>query len=677
MSLLSVNVFSLSRNFMFFLCFIGLFSTNIKAQVIWDKTYGGTLNDYGNIIIPAVDGDGFLIGGTSRSGSGYFKSAPNYGGEDFWIVRIDTQGNRLWDKSYGGLNGDDGLNCIIPTSDGGYLLGGRSNSSMGNHKSEDALFKDFPDVWIIKIDTQGNKLWDKTLGGSSHDGIAGMIETSDGGFMLAVGSRAETHDSDFDNDSLLFDKSELGRGVFDFWLIRIDPNGNKLWDKLYGGNYYDGLVGFIPTKDGNYLFAGYSSSDAGYEKSENNMAGTTGNVDWPTDYWVLKIDPQGNKIWDNTIGGYDGDVSEDIISTPDGGFLIGGFSYSEYGADKSENNTPALSANNADYWLVKIDSNGTKIWDRTYGGTQGDFMNDIVVSPHGFIYMKGSSYSDMGHDKTLNTKGGRANNEPDIWIVKTDLQGNILGDMTLGGSNWDSPRNAILTGDDSLLIIAHSDSPIGYDKTSPNLGGSDFWLLNVKFKKDAVDIVPPISIDDWILTCRFCDIWGHPWEDIIDIEYRFWRTELGVEAATSRLAYGGAGNHRDVVYWENDTDLAIEFYPDLQAGEYQFQMRGKLSNRSYTEWTNPTTFEIAGSRVEAFPNPVRNRLHVVYQASRAEEVQVKIMDQMGQVLISQSHYAIEGTNEWSLDLGRLGSALLTLEIISDFHEPYTKRLLRD
>jgi len=671
MSLLNVNVFSLSRNFMFFLCFIGLFSTNLKAQVIWDKTFGGSNMDYGRIIIPAVDGDGFLIGGISKSGSGNHKSAPHYGEDDYWIVRIDAQGNRLWDKSYGGLD-DDLLICMIPTSDGGYLLGGRSNSSMGNHKSEDALFKDFTDIWIIKIDAQGNKLWDKTFGGSSDDSIVGMIETTDGGFILAAGSMDEMYDSDFENDSLLFDKSELGRGSSDFWVIRIDSNGNKLWDKIYGSNRSEWVSSFIPTNDGNYLLVGHSSSDAGFEKSENNIAGTTGNLLLSYDYWVLKIDPQGNKIWDNTIGGYGEDAPHDMVSTLDGGFLIGGYSFSEYGADKSEN-----SKGHDDYWLVKIDSNGTKIWDRTYGGTQGDFINDIVVSPHGFIYMLGWSVSDMGHDKTLNTKGGRANNEPDIWIVKTDLQGNILEDMTLGGSNWDTHRNAILTGNDSLLIIAHSDSPIGYDKTSPNLGGYDFWLLNVKFKKDAVDIVPPISIDDWILTCRFCDIWGHPWEDIIDIEYRFWRTELGVETATNRLAYDGARTHRDVVYWENDTDLAIEFYPDLAAGEYQFQMRGKLSNRSYTEWTTPTTFEIAGSRVEAFPNPVRNTLNVIYQASRAEEVQVKVMDQMGQVLLSQSHYAIEGTNEWSLDLGRLGSALLTLEINSDYHEPYTKRLLRD
>lgn len=675
MSILSISISSLSRNFFLFLCIIYIPCSQVNAQVIWDKTYGGTYDDYGEVIIPAVDGDGFLIGGVSGSESGNHKSASHYGGADYWIVRVDDQGNRLWDKSYSGLNGDDRLECIIPTSDGGYLLGGESNSLMGNHKSENALFKNLSDVWIIKIDAQGNKLWDKTLGGSSNDGVAGMVQTSDGGFILAATSMAETYDFDFENDSLLFDKSELGRGVSDFWLIRIDSNGNKLWDKLYGSNYFEGLSSFIPTKDGNYLLVGSSSSDAGYEKSEKNIAGTTGNVFAPLDYWVLKIDPQGNKIWDNTIGGFDDDAPYDVFSTSDGGFLIGGYSYSEYGADKSENNTPSPSLNNADYWLVKIDSNGTKIWDRTYGGSNQDFMHDIVVSSNGFIYMLGWSVSDMGHDKTLNTKGG--NNEIDIWIVKTYPQGNILGDMSLGGSTKDYAENAILIGEDSLLIIARSDSPISYDKTSPNLGNGDYWLLNVKFKADINYDSWLISIDDWILTCRFCDIWGHPWEDIIDIEYRFWRTELGVEAATSRLAYSGSRTHRDVVYWENDTDLAIAFYPDLAAGEYQFRMRGKLSNRSYNEWTEPTTFEIEGSRVEAFPNPVRNRLHVVYQASRAEEVQVTIMDQMGQVLLSESHYAIEGANEWSLDLGRLGSELLTLEITNDYHEPYTKRLLRE
>jgi len=676
MSLSSINVFSIPRNFMLFLCIIYISFSHVNAQVIWDKTYGGTSGDLGKVIIPAVDGDGFLIGGVSGSGSGNHKSAPHYGGADYWIVRIDAQGNRLWDKSYSGLNsglnGRDWLECMIPTSDGGYLLGGWSKSDKGYHKSESPLYiyHHHSDIWIIKIDAQGNKLWDKTIGSSSGDLISDIIETADGGFLLAGISMSEGSDDDPLNDNLLFDKSELGgRGLTDYWIVKIDAQGNKVWDKIYGGSYYDNLQKCLATSDGNYLLVGHSSSNAGYEKSEDRFTSSV----WDEDFWVLKIDPLGNKIWDNTIGGTDRDWSRDAINTPDGGYLIGGHSKSPKSGKKSQNNPTDSWA----MWLIKLDADGNKIWDRTYDGDRDDHLSKIGLSQDNSILLVGYSKSDMGHDKTLNPKGGRGNNEYDIWIVKTDLQGNILGDMTIGGTKRDEAEDAFVFSEDSIMIVAYSKSPISYDKASPNLGGSDFWLLNVKFNKDAVYIVPPFSIDDWILTCRFCDIWGHPWEDIIDIEYRFWRTELGVEAATSRLAYSGSRTHRDVVYWENDTDLAIEFYPDLAAGEYQFQMRGKLSNRSYTEWTEPTTFEIAGSRVEAFPNPVRNTLNVVYQASRAEEVQVKVMDQMGQVLFSQSYHAIEGTNEWSLGLGRSCHGLLTLEISSDYHGPYTKRLLRE
>jgi hypothetical protein len=147
----------------------------------WDKTYGGSLRDIGRLLVAAPDG-GFLLGGTSQSDISGEKSVASRGEFDYWIMKIDREGNKLWDKAYGG-NGDDEIKTMITTPDGGFLLGGTSTSDSSGEKSENSRGE--YDYWIVKIDREGNKLWDKTYGGNNYDGLGSIIATPDGGFLLA------------------------------------------------------------------------------------------------------------------------------------------------------------------------------------------------------------------------------------------------------------------------------------------------------------------------------------------------------------------------------------------------------------------------------------------------------------------------------------------------------------
>jgi hypothetical protein len=240
-----------------------------------------------------------------------------------------------WDKRFGGSGGDVG-NGVTATTDGGYLLAGYSSSPADGDKSEGTRGSN--DYWAVKIAADGSKVWDKRFGGSSNDYCESVTATTDGGYLLAGYSYSPADG----------DKSEASRGSYDYWAVKIDANGAKLWDKRFGGSGSDVCNGVTATTDGGYLLAGYSESPADGDKSE----GTRGS----NDYWAVKINASGTKVWDKRFGGSGGDVGNGVTATTDGGYLLAGYSASDDAdGDKSE-----AGRGNSDYWAVKIDANGNK-----------------------------------------------------------------------------------------------------------------------------------------------------------------------------------------------------------------------------------------------------------------------------------------------------------------------------
>ncbi len=353
---------------------------------LWDKTIGGNNDDYLHSALATSDG-GYLLAGFSDSDASGDKSENGKGGDDYWVIKIDEDGNKLWDKTIGG-NNDDYLHSVLATSDGGYLLAGFSDSDASGDKSENG--KGGNDYWVVKIDANGNKLWDKTIGGNNDDYLHSVLATS-GGYLLAG----------FSDSDASVDKSELSKGGDDYWVIKIDENGDKLWDKTIGGNNNDNLYSALTTSDGGYLLAGSSRSYASGDKSENKR----GTVD----YWAVKLDANGNKLWDKTIGGYNYDLLNSVLSTPDEGYLLVGYSTSYASGDKSEN----LIGGYSDYWAVKLDANGNKIWDKNIGGRDDDRYVVATLSPNGNYLLAGTSESNFSGDKSENSKG-----EYDYWVIK-------------------------------------------------------------------------------------------------------------------------------------------------------------------------------------------------------------------------------------------------------------------
>lgn len=335
-----------------------------QDTIEWQKTYGGSDDDRGQEIIQTQDG-GYAVIGTSASND--FDVSENNGSQDFWILKLDTQGNITWEKSFG-FQGDDMGVSVIQTLDLGYLVTGvldvTSSNGQGN-TNRSVTRHAGGDYWAIKLDASGTFQWSRFFGGNFTDTAEGAVELPDGGFIIAGGSDSE--DTDITSN----------KGTYDFWVIRINASGDLIWEKSFGGMETDEARAITQANDGNIVIAGETRSNT-LDVSGNNGA---------ADFWIIKIDTNGNLIWQKTLGGSGFDVARDISVTQDDGFLITGSSRSTDG-DVSENK------GQNDAWALKTDSSGNIQWEKSIGGTNIDFAYSIVELNNRSVIVVGDTTSD-------------------------------------------------------------------------------------------------------------------------------------------------------------------------------------------------------------------------------------------------------------------------------------------
>lgn len=368
------------------------------GNIEWQKTIGGISDDVVRIVHQMQDG-GYIIGAYSRSDSSQFKTENSMGGCDLWILRLNSNGNILWQNTIGG-NNDDYLASINTTNDMGFILGGISNSNISGDKTENCL--GYQDYWVVKIDSLGDIEWQKTLGATGYDYLNNVLQTSDGGYIVA-GYRFTVMWNQYN-------------------LIKLDSSGNVQWEKLIGGSLNDELGAFKLTSDGGYILGGASNSNASGDKTENRY-GTY-------DYWVIKTDSIGNKQWDNTIGGTAGCTLTSIEQTTDFGYVIGGYSDSDIKGDKTENRIGGK-----DVWILKIDSVGSVLWQNTIGTFNDDYISSIASTATGQVIACWTN-SDALIDKKENSMGGK-----DFWIIKLTSNFNQITGSSYVDINGDAIKN--------------------------------------------------------------------------------------------------------------------------------------------------------------------------------------------------------------------------------------------
>lgn len=433
---------------LFFLFFTLTITYAQDPQIIWENGVGGDHIDELLTATGTTDG-GVIGGGRSRSGISGDKSEGQIGGfgYDYWVVKLDNNGVLEWENTIGGDNNDH-LNSIIQTSDGGYLIGGETASDISGDKDEDSWGWDY---WVLKLNSSGVIVWQNTIGGTGSDYLMSVAQTSEGGFILAGHS----------NSDASIDKTENSIGFQDYWVVKIDAVGEIEWDHTIGGTNNEYVEEIIQTSDGGYMLVGNSYSDISGDKTEDQI----GSID----FWIVKLDATGEVLWDNTIGGFDSDYLETIIQTSDGGYLIGGQSVSDAGADKEEN-----SMGESDYWVLKLDQNGSIVWQNTIGGNRNEYVGVVMEDADGGYLVGGGSNTWLDGDKTDDTNGGF-----DYWVLKLNSTGNIVWQNSIGGTNHDIINKLIKSPDGDYILVGDSASDASGDKSENGYGHEDYWFVKI------------------------------------------------------------------------------------------------------------------------------------------------------------------------------------------------------
>ncbi|GGB82375.1 hypothetical protein [Dyadobacter sediminis] len=355
----------------------------------WEKNFGGTQDEFLTTIV-TVPG-GYLLGGLSYSAAETGKTAALLGECDFWLVKMDSNGNQLWDKTYGGTTTDI-IEDIIPVQNG-FLLGGYSNSQPAPDKTAPAKSSDY---WIVRTDAQGQRLWDKSFGGTDYDFLFSMAYDKNNRQIMLSGYSLSAKDQD--------GKTAQDYGQEDYWIVRVNEEGDKLAEYSLGGSAVD--KAFTSAFDGSLLIGGPSDSHGGTGSKSMGMARNLGK----NDFYVGKYSGDGDKLWDKTYGGPEEDKLL-FISPVSGGLLLGGQSASDSSQTKSAPNNGKL-----DGWIVKVDSTGKKLMDVTFGGKEDDTINVIIKLKDGSYLLCGDSSSPEDANKQAASFGNA-----DFWAVKIKL----------------------------------------------------------------------------------------------------------------------------------------------------------------------------------------------------------------------------------------------------------------
>lgn len=443
----------LKSNLKFYITAFSLFITHYifsqAPEIEWQNTIGGSSEDMLFCVDQTSDG-GYILGGASLSGNSGDKTEDSLG-FDYWVIKLNSLGDIVWQNSIGG-DGYETLNSIEETSDGGYILGGLSTSGISGDKTEASSGNDY---WVVKLNSTGDIEWQNTIGGSADDRLYDVAQTTDGGYILGGVSTS----------GISGDKTEAHIGLYnDYWVIKLNSTGGIVWQNTIGGTGQDELRSVEQTSDGGYILGGHSyTTGISGDKTEANV----GLV--KSDYWVIKLNSTGSIEWQNTIGGDNYDYLNSIAQTSDGGYFLGGESISGISGDKNEANLGIY-----DYWVIKLNSTGSIMWQNTIGGSQNEHLNSISQTEDGGYILGGESASGISGDKTEICLGSQ-----DYWIIKLNSSGGIEWENTIGGINYDYFKSIAQTADGGYLLGGFTTSGISVDKTEACLGFYDYWVIKL------------------------------------------------------------------------------------------------------------------------------------------------------------------------------------------------------
>jgi hypothetical protein len=471
-----------------------------------NASFGGSYDDELYSIQRTSDA-GYIATGRTKS---YGEN--NY---DLFLIKADKTGNILWQKNYGGAREDEGYS-VEETADGGYIVAGRTRSyGSGMY-----------DVWLMKVDPSGEKTWDKAFGGALDDEASSIKQTIDGGFIIAGNTKS------------------FGSGMYDVWLLKIDQFGGKIWDKTIGGSRDDMGDSIQETSDGGFVVAG--------------TTGSWGNGD--ADALLIKIDSNGNEQWKKTFGGPRSERNPwsrgwSVQQTSDGGFAMLG-------------STNSLGSGGYDIWFIKTDANGDKIADKIYGGAYDEEGGSLVETREGHHILIGSTRS-FG-------SGGF-----DAWLIMTDQNGEKIWDQTFG-SKLDDKGYSVIQTDDGSSVFAGKTTPYIAQTTRRSSACYD----------DCQQKEPATYYDGWLVAIRS----AHPMIEIQPADYSACEDQEArfnvVATGNGPITYQWLKNGSQIAGATTDTYI-IPAAKLADAGSY----RVRVSNACGSIESNPAVLAVSSKPV--------------------------------------------------------------------------------
>jgi gliding motility-associated-like protein len=422
-----------------------LFCSSLFAQLPalhWANKYGGSEVDIPFTIKFTADG-GTIAAGYTDSQDGDVSNVPTREYWDLWVAKLDRCGNLQWEKVLGGSNYETARD-IEATSDGGYIVVGETNSSDGGVVSG---FGGTKDIWLLKLDANGNLSWQKRFGGNGLDIGNHIHMLSDGSFYILASSSS--------NDGDITGNHGTG-GFTDGVIMKFDAGGNLQWSRCYGGSKNEELLDMEVINNRMYVSGYANSTDGDIPPSQKNY-----------DVWLLALDMSGNKIYSKVYGGSQNDVAYSMTRGNDGTLTLAGYTTSNDGMVSG-------AKGGQDYWVVNINTAGNLVWQKDLGGSDAEYANSVITDYDGGYIVGGISYSSNGD--ISNPLG-----EGDYWVVKLDAAGTVLWKQNLGGSGNDHLRFLIhQPANKEYYLAGDSDSGDGEFNNANSQGETDFGIIKLK-----------------------------------------------------------------------------------------------------------------------------------------------------------------------------------------------------